>query len=178
MDRNDQIKWTEKTILILNKTLPKGDIEFKDWQSYERLLNSCLCCTQWIIDLCIINVDAGFLLFRIATYLCNAKADYSKSEILLNRSLVIYEHILGKEHPYVVACLNNLAELYRICGKYEQAELLYNQSLVIREKSLGKYHPHVAQILNNFGIAFIALGVKNDGNFIRQQSFGCCILSE
>jgi tetratricopeptide (TPR) repeat protein len=63
---------------------------------------------------------------------------------------VIVEKILGPEHSYVAASLNNLAALYQAQGHYAEAEPLYRRSLAIMEKALGPEHPHVAQSLKNY----------------------------
>jgi hypothetical protein len=38
MDKKAQIKWAKKVILSIDETLPEGDVEFKNWSKYERLL--------------------------------------------------------------------------------------------------------------------------------------------
>lgn len=158
----------EQAITALNVLLP--NVELKDWQQYDRLLFSGLACAQWIIDLPISNTVAGFLLNQMATYLQNAKADYSQAEPLYLNSLAIYEKTLGEEHPLVATSLNNLAELYRIQGKYTEAEPLYLRSLAIREKALGKDHPDVAISLNNLAVLYDSQGKPDKAEPLYQRS--------
>src|SRR5262249_7610482 len=74
---------------------------------------------------------------------------YTDAEPLYQRSLVIFEQMLGPSHPNVGRILNNLAELYRVQGRYTDAEPLYQRSLVVFKQSLGPAHPNVAQTLSN-----------------------------
>ena len=83
---------------------------------------------------------------------------YSEAIAPAQRSLAISEKVLGKEHPDVATCLNNLAELYRAEGSYEKAEPLYLRSLAIYEKIMGKEHPLVATSLNNLAELYKAQG--------------------
>jgi tetratricopeptide (TPR) repeat protein len=72
-----------------------------------------------------------------------------EAEAAYQRSLMVQEKVLGKDHPNVAASLKNLAELYAKTGRYEEAELLLKRSLEIMEKALGPAHPEVANSLNN-----------------------------
>jgi CHAT domain-containing protein len=92
--------------------------------------------------------------------------NYSQAEPLYQRSLAIWEKMLGKEHPHVATSLNNLAGLYGELGNYSQAEPLYQRSLAIWEKMLGKEHPHVATTLNNLAKLYQA-----QGNIARALEF-------
>ncbi len=51
---------------------------------------------------------------------------YEEAEPLHQRSLSIYEKVLGQDHPWTATSLNNLAALYDDQGKYEEAEPLYH----------------------------------------------------
>lgn len=53
---------------------------------------------------------------------------YKKAEKLYNRSLVIIEKILGKEHSEVATLLKDMAALYEIQARYEDAESLYKRA--------------------------------------------------
>ena len=64
---------------------------------------------------------------------------------------MIFENILGAEHPEVATVLNNLARMYETKGYYGRAEPFYRRALAIREKTLGPEHPEVASSLNNLG---------------------------
>ena len=62
---------------------------------------------------------------------------------------MIFEKVLGPEHPEVATVLNNLALFYYSQGEYAQAEPLYQRALMIFEKVLGPEHPHIVTVLKN-----------------------------
>src|SRR5262249_30056439 len=74
---------------------------------------------------------------------------YKEAEPLYRRALVIYERVLGPNHPDTATILDNLAALYQMQGRYGAAEPLVKRSLAIREKVLGPDHPSTALNLNN-----------------------------
>jgi CHAT domain-containing protein/Tfp pilus assembly protein PilF len=86
------------------------------------------------------------------------KGDYTQAEPLFRRALTIAEKMLGAEHPYVAATLNNLADLYDTKGDYAQAEPLYRRALAIEEKALGAEHPGTATSLDNLANLYRAKG--------------------
>lgn len=53
------------------------------------------------------------------------------------------EAALGRSHPEVAACLNNLAVLLKTLGRYGEAEQLYGLSIAIKERCMGPTHPQV-----------------------------------
>ncbi len=169
MDEAAQIAWVDKAAIAMNQALPAG-AEFEDWPHYERFLLSGLECTQWLIDLTINHAEAMDLIDKIATYLMYAKAEYSKVELLCQRSLAILEKALGNDHPYVASSLNNLARVYQAQGHYAEAEPLYQRSLAIREKALGNDHPDVAQSLNNLADLYRIQGHYTEAEPLYQRS--------
>jgi tetratricopeptide (TPR) repeat protein len=74
---------------------------------------------------------------------------YQEAEQYAKTVLEIRENQLGKDHPYVAASLNNLANLYKAQGRYNDAEPLYIKSLEIREHQLDINSPYVSASLNN-----------------------------
>ncbi|HEX5732828.1 MAG TPA: TonB family protein [Blastocatellia bacterium] len=75
---------------------------------------------------------------------------------LAKRALELREKALGKEHPLVVAALNNLAQVYTAKGKYADAESLYERALAAQEKAHGADSPRVAEALEN--LAWVRYG--------------------
>jgi tetratricopeptide (TPR) repeat protein len=75
---------------------------------------------------------------------------YEQAELCYLRALSIYENVLGPEHPYIAASLNNLALLYRELGQYEQAQPLFQRALSINEKALGPDHRNALQVQKNY----------------------------
>lgn len=70
------------------------------------------------------NSDVAASLNSLAK-LYYTQGDYTKAELLYERSLAITENALGPDHPRVAIILNNLAELYQTQGDYAKAEPLY-----------------------------------------------------
>ena len=99
-------------------------------------------------------------------FLYNSQGKYNEAELLIARSLSIYENQLGEDHPHVAASFNNLANLYDSQGKYKVAELLYLRSLSIKEKQLGENHPAVATNLNNLAELY-----RNQGKYNKAEPF-------
>ena len=85
---------------------------------------------------------------------------YDQAILISLRSISILEKVLGKDHIYVAASLNNLAQLYKAQGKYDQAEPIFQRSLAIRKKILGGNDPSVVTSLNNLaGLYDIGSGI-------------------
>ena len=116
-----------------------------------------------MIDWCEGNEDPqfAFSLNQLAL-LYDSQGKYNKAELLMARSLSIYENQLGENHPHVASSLNNLANLYLDQGKYNEAEPLYLRSLSIRENQLGENHPDVAQSLHNLAELYGEQGKYNE----------------
>ncbi|WP_417909857.1 tetratricopeptide repeat protein [Candidatus Electronema sp. PJ] len=73
-----------------------------------------------------------------------------ETEALLQRSLVLSEKILGKDHPDIAPSLNNLAGLYSKQGRYKEAEPLLQRTLSILQASLPAKHPHLELAQKNY----------------------------
>ena len=77
-----------------------------------------------------------------------AAGAYADAEGLYRQGLAIGRDI--RDQWTVMACLNNLGELYRAQSRYAEAEPLYKRSLSILEKALGPDHPDVATVLKDY----------------------------
>ena len=64
------------------------------------------------------------------------------------------EKVLGKEHPFTLISMNNLASLFKSQGKYDATEPLYREALQLSEKVLGKEHPSTLLSMNNLASLF------------------------
>ncbi|KAK4108618.1 hypothetical protein N656DRAFT_684421, partial [Canariomyces notabilis] len=74
---------------------------------------------------------------------------YEDAERMHRQALGLKEEVLGKEHPYTLTSMNNLASVLGRQGKYEEAERIHRQALGLREKVLGKEHPDTLTSMNN-----------------------------
>jgi len=113
---------------------------------------------------------------RVATSLNNLGAlyqdqgRYAEAEPLHQRSLAIWEKVLGAEHPQVATTLNHLALLNQAQGSYAEAEPLYRRSLAILEKALGPEQPDVAASLNNLALLYHDQGRYGEAEPLYQRS--------
>jgi tetratricopeptide (TPR) repeat protein len=139
--------WAERTIRALNQALP--DPEFTNWPLCDRLLSHAQVAARIVEELRFEFQEAASLLNKTGYYLYERGAQYAEAEPLYKQSLDIWEKSLGRDHPNVATCLNNLAENYYALGQYNKAEPLFKRSLDILEKALGKDHPDVATSLND-----------------------------
>ncbi len=60
------------------------------------------------------------------------QGQYVQAEPLYKRALAIWDKALGPNHPTVSACLENLAELYRVTNRDDEAETLEQRVVRIR----------------------------------------------
>src|SRR5215475_747521 len=89
---------------------------------------------------------------------------YGEALPLAERVLEIRERLLGSEHRYVAAAIDNLAGIHTDRGEYVKAEPLYLRALVIREKTLGNDHPDTATSLNNLAVLY-----KTQGKYVEAE---------
>lgn len=75
---------------------------------------------------------------------------YAQAEPICERTLAIYEHTLGDNHPDVGILANNLAMLFHVQEKFDRAEELYKKAMLIQTKTLGPKHPEVINLLGNY----------------------------
>jgi tetratricopeptide (TPR) repeat protein/uncharacterized small protein (DUF1192 family) len=162
-------EWAERAVRALNNAFPS--VEFENWQTCERLAPSALACAALIGAFAIESTQAARLLNQIGFYL-GERARFSEAQPHYQRSLGIYERVLGPEHRDVARSLNNLAGLYDSQGKYEEAEPLYKRSLGIREKVLGPEHPDVATSLNNLAALYDSQGKYEEAEPLYKRSLG------
>ncbi len=83
---------------------------------------------------------------------------YKEAAPLFQRSLAIFEKVLGPEHLLVANSLNDLGSLYLAMGDYAPAAPLYQRSRMILEKLLGSEHPSVANSINNLASLYQTQG--------------------
>jgi tetratricopeptide (TPR) repeat protein len=66
--------------------------------------------------------------------LYRAQGKYSEAEPLYKRALVIWEKVLGPDHPHIATVLENMAEFYREIDREEEAKRLEERVKRIRSK--------------------------------------------
>lgn len=81
--------------------------------------------------------------------LLQAQGDFVAARPLFERTLAIYERVLGPEHPDTATSLNNLAHLLQAQGDFVAARPLFERALTICKKVLGPEHPNTATVRDN-----------------------------
>jgi tetratricopeptide (TPR) repeat protein len=125
---------------------------------------------EYLIDW--VKVEDVVWLFTSLGRFYEGQGLYSLAEPWLNLCVSIMQKLLGAEHPFVAASLDNLAGLYCSQGQYEQAEPLYIQSLKMRQELLGAEHPDVAASLNNLAGLYCSQGQYEEAEPLCIQSLG------
>jgi tetratricopeptide (TPR) repeat protein/predicted Ser/Thr protein kinase len=74
------------------------------------------------------------------------------------RALLVWEQVLGPEHPRLAEALDNLGVILHVQGKYEESAAQHRRALAVSERALGATHPFVAYSLNNLGAALYLQG--------------------
>ena len=151
--------WLERSVSALALAYPGSQVEA--WPLCDRLVPhwrlAATAIEQWQLE----SEAAGRLLNQAGFY-AQARGNYREAGPLYERSLQIWEKVLGEEHPDVARSLNNIASLHKDQGDYERATPLLERSLQIWEKVLGEEHPDVARSLNN-----IAMLHQDQGDYER-----------
>jgi tetratricopeptide (TPR) repeat protein len=167
MKKSVQRLWAERAIRAVNQAFP--EVDYENWLRCQEYIPQVLICDalieQWdmsILEAAQLLDDAGYYLYK--------SANYEEAEPLLQRALVIREHVLGSDHPDTALSLNNLALLYHNQGKYEQAEPLYQRALTIDEKAYGSDHSEVATDLNNLALLYASQGKYEEAEPLYQRS--------
>ncbi|KAK3939474.1 kinesin light chain, partial [Diplogelasinospora grovesii] len=99
------------------------------------------------------------LLYNVATSYSRL-GKYKEAERLHRQALELFEKVLGRENPFTVTNMNNLALTLKSQGKYEEAERLHRQALELFEKVLGRENPFTVNSMNN-----LALTLKSQGKY-------------
>ncbi|MCL2376875.1 MAG: tetratricopeptide repeat protein [Defluviitaleaceae bacterium] len=86
------------------------------------------------------------------------QGDYDEALGWYGRALVVYEKLLGTDHPDTATTYNNMASVFRAQGDYDKALEWYGKDLTISEKVLGAEHPDTATTYNNMASVFRAQG--------------------
>ena len=81
---------------------------------------------------------------------------------------MIYDEVLGREHPDTVASLNNLANLLHSQGDLEGARRLTERSLAIHDNAFGPEHPNTNRVHDNLARLLSDMGHVNEASALSQ----------
>jgi CHAT domain-containing protein/tetratricopeptide (TPR) repeat protein len=87
-----------------------------------------------------------------------SRQQYTAAEVAMRDAIQTFVALLGEDHPYHAAALNNLGGLYEDMGAYARAEPLYLKALAIWKNTVEEDHPDYARSLNNLGGLYRATG--------------------
>ena len=90
----------------------------------------------------------GFLMHWLGKY-CVDIANYAGALEWYDKALVIFERVLGTEHPDTASTYNSIALVYSYQGEYGRALEWYFKALTIYERVLGTEHPDTASTYHN-----------------------------
>jgi tetratricopeptide (TPR) repeat protein len=167
MDKKAHKRWAERAIRAVHASFPQG--RFENWEQCQRYLPHALACATLIEQYAFSFPDAAELLTNMGWYL-REHARYAEAEDLLQRALVIYEHL--PEPPYLeyAIALNELGRLHQAQGTYVQAVPLYQHALDLYEQHRGPDHPHTAVILDNLAQVYQFQGKYTEAEPLYQRA--------
>jgi tetratricopeptide (TPR) repeat protein len=167
MDAQQQETWEACVVRLTDSVFPFDEVA--PWVQSQEYLPHALLATEYIASRTMTFFEAGGLLNNVGTYFYY-RGQYIQAEALYQRSLKIFEQVLGPEHPDTATTLNNQANLYAEQGKYEEAGRLYQRSLKIREQVSGPEHPDTATTLNNLALLYAEQGKYEEAEALCQRS--------
>ncbi len=94
---------------------------------------------------------------------------YEESVDLQRESIRAWETVRGKEHPSLVAPLNNPASTYVRISRFDDAELTYQHAINVCRKTLGEDHLEYAILLKNYALVLRKLGHKREAKKFNAQ---------
>jgi nuclear transport factor 2 (NTF2) superfamily protein len=108
MNKNTKRRWAERAIRIVNYAFPK--VEYENWLRCQAYIPHVLASKALIEEQDLAFTEAAQLLNGAGNYLTKS-AQYEQAEPLLQRSLAIYEQILGPDHPSTTTIRENYTAL-------------------------------------------------------------------
>jgi eukaryotic-like serine/threonine-protein kinase len=84
--------------------------------------------------------------------------DFSKAIAHLERARLLYETMLGIDHPDTLACMQYLVAAYKDAGKLDLSLPLAVETLKLRKAKLGPEHPNTLNSMNSLAESYRATG--------------------
>ena len=110
--------------------------------------------------------DKSCLAFIIFFY----KGQFSEGEESYRKTLALRETALGEEHPDILTCMANLAQMLRRQGKHVAAVEMHRKVLASRKKVLTEQHPDTLVSLDYLSQALTAIGDHKAAEETCQQA--------
>ncbi|HET8845131.1 MAG TPA: FxSxx-COOH system tetratricopeptide repeat protein, partial [Ktedonobacteraceae bacterium] len=160
--------WLEQLLHAFARLLPE-DVTYTTWARWQRYMPHLLSCLDSNHEEERAALVTAGLLDRLGLYL-QERAQYVRSEDLLQQALQSYEQHLGPDDLQVATALLHLANLYHQNGKYNQAEPLYIRIKALRIERLGLKHTQTAQIINDLALLYLDQGKYQQAEPLFQQA--------
>ena len=156
----------EKTIKVLGDVLPDGGYtNRKVWEVYLPHV------TAWAGHLKEVSLDVATIYNSMSTYLL-LLGRYSEAESKAKNAFKLAHQKLGREHPYTLTIMGNLALIYDNQERLKEAELLGVQVLEARERVLGQEHPDILTSMGNLAKTYRNQGRHSEAEVLEVQVLG------
>lgn len=96
---------------------------------------------------------------------------YSRSEVLLRRSVELRRHVSGPRHPDTAQSMHNLANALAALGKEGEARRLDLEVLDIRRRALGPDHPDTLRTMNSVAVDLVQEGRYTEALQLHQTVY-------
>jgi len=114
------------------------------------------------------SARAGY--FKDLGVMASSEGKHDEARDDLEQALVLYEKVLGPDHPEVGGLLDNLGAVAQLQGKYEEARGYHERALAILEKALGPDHPNMAAPLTNLGALVDSQGEHQEARTLYERA--------
>ena len=98
----------------------------------------------------------------------------AEAAFFLQRTLAIWETLLGSNHATVTTLQHNLASLYTNLGNYSEAENLLYKAITARAQTLGATHLDTITSLHNLGAVYAKQGKNEHAERTYQKALDLC----
>ena len=153
-ERGEKGQQAEEVMGRVAEEYPPPEYENRDiWMKYLAHAQAILGFRGYFVD-----KEAEYtLLLNVAESFC-ILGKYEEAEVMHQETLELKENVLGRDHPFTLGSMNNLALLLNKQGKDEKAETMHRETLELRERVLGKEHPDTLTSMNNLALVFHSQG--------------------
>jgi tetratricopeptide (TPR) repeat protein len=164
--KGERKEWATKALQRLADVFPFPEHENREvWLKYLPHAQTALNCGEDTAD----ERAELDLLFNVAeSYSVLGK--YQEAEQMYRQVLELREKVLGRDHPFTIASMNNFACTLDNLGKYKEAEAMYQQVFELLEKVLGREHPFTIASIDNLGVVLGRLERLEEAETMHRQA--------
>ena len=160
-------QWQVAALELLAERFPSG--EYETWNECEVLFPH----GQAVIGYTF-TADSHLLQYiKLLEGLASYDENQGRYNISFSRrikSLSIHETVLGKEHPWTLTSMSNLAVVLSNQGKYNEAEAMMRRALQLTETVRGMEHPETLTCMNNLAATLGGQGKFDKAEAMHRQT--------